>query len=69
VQSQVQDGIEKPIAFTSRQLNKSEKVYSASEQKWWPWYGGAICTEDNSWLEQIMQPHHGCTSLLTTKAD
>jgi hypothetical protein len=31
VQSQVQDGIEKPIAYTSRQVNKSEKAYSASE--------------------------------------
>jgi hypothetical protein len=31
VLSQVQGGIEKPISFASRQLNKSERAYSASE--------------------------------------
>jgi hypothetical protein len=31
VLSQVQDGIEKPVAYASRQVNKSEKAYSASD--------------------------------------
>jgi hypothetical protein len=29
--SQVQDGIERPISFASRQMNKAEQIYSASE--------------------------------------
>jgi len=29
--SQVQDGVEKPIAYASRQLNKAERSYAASE--------------------------------------
>jgi len=29
--SQVQDGVEKPIAYASRQLNKAEQSYAASE--------------------------------------
>jgi hypothetical protein len=29
--SQVQDGVEKPIAFASRQLNKAEQSYAASD--------------------------------------
>jgi hypothetical protein len=29
--SQVQNGVEKPIAFASRQLNKAEQSYAASE--------------------------------------
>jgi hypothetical protein len=29
--SQVQDGVERPISFASRQMNKSEQSYSASE--------------------------------------
>jgi len=31
VLSQVQEGIERPISFASRQLNKAERAYSASE--------------------------------------
>jgi hypothetical protein len=31
VLSQVQEGIEKPISFTSQQLNKAERAYSASK--------------------------------------
>ena len=31
VLSQVQEGIERPISFGSRQLNKGESAYSASE--------------------------------------
>jgi len=31
VQSQVQEGIERPISFSNRQLNKAEGAYSASE--------------------------------------
>jgi hypothetical protein len=31
VLSQVQEGIERPVSFASRQLNKSERAYSASE--------------------------------------
>jgi hypothetical protein len=29
--SQVQEGIERPISFASRQLNKAQRAYSASE--------------------------------------
>jgi hypothetical protein len=29
--SQVQDGLERPVAYASRQLNRSEQAYSASE--------------------------------------
>jgi hypothetical protein len=29
--SQVQDGVERPIAYSSRQLNKAEQAYSATE--------------------------------------
>jgi hypothetical protein len=29
--SQVQEGVERPISFASRQLNKAERAYSASE--------------------------------------
>ena len=29
--SQVQDGVERPIAYASRQLNKAEEAYSATE--------------------------------------
>jgi hypothetical protein len=29
--SQLQDGVEKPIAFASRQLKKAEQSYAASE--------------------------------------
>jgi phosphopantetheinyl transferase (holo-ACP synthase) len=29
--SQVQDGVERPVAFASRQMNKAERAYSASE--------------------------------------
>lgn len=29
--SQAQDGVQKPIAYTSRQMNKVEQAYSASE--------------------------------------
>jgi hypothetical protein len=31
VLSQIQDGMEKPFAYASRQLNKPEQKYSASE--------------------------------------
>jgi hypothetical protein len=31
VLSQVQEGIERPISFANRQLNKAETAYSASE--------------------------------------
>jgi len=31
VLSQMQEGIERPISFASRQLNKAERAYSASE--------------------------------------
>jgi hypothetical protein len=33
VLSQVQDGVERPIAYASRQLNKPEQNYSASEEE------------------------------------
>jgi len=29
--SQVQNGLERPVAYESRQLNKAEQAYSASE--------------------------------------
>jgi hypothetical protein len=31
VLSQVQDGVERPLAYASRQLNKSEQSYGSSE--------------------------------------
>jgi len=31
VLSQVQDGVERPIAYASRQLNRAEQAYNASE--------------------------------------
>jgi len=31
--SQEQDGIERPIAYASRQINKAEQAYSASESE------------------------------------
>ena len=33
VLSQVQDGVESPIAYASRQMNKTEQPYSASESE------------------------------------
>jgi len=33
VLSQVQDGVERPIAYSSRQMNKAEQAYSASESE------------------------------------
>ena len=64
VLSQVQEGIERPISFASRQLNKGERVYSASELETlavvWATkyyrcylYGEEIFSEDRSCSSQV----------------
>jgi hypothetical protein len=35
VLSQVQDGIERPLAYSSRQTNKAEQAYTTSNSKCW----------------------------------
>jgi len=61
VLSQVQDGLERPLAYASRQLNAAEQAYSASDAEmlalvWATKYFRCICFVINLLSGQIIQP-------------
>jgi len=57
--SQEQDGIERPIAYASRQMNKAKQAYSASESEmlalvWATKYFRCYLFGAKFWLERTM---------------
>jgi len=53
---QVQNGVERPIAFASRQNNKAEQAYPASESEMQPNFFVFTYLAASSWPEPIILP-------------
>jgi hypothetical protein len=59
--SQAHDGVERPVAFASRQMSKAQPAYSASEAEmlalvWAAKYFRFNCMGGGSWFERTTPP-------------